>query len=196
MKWRKSSYSGQSGGNCVEVTDNDSRVLVRDTNDRTGPVLKLSPEAWRKFTKNLKNLRQFGDDEAPADHTGSCRGFRLPLRVAGPRQRSGRLRRNRPQKRRRRIEAAHPSPMKVCALPSFGVALRGRTTRQGRQLRVWRSSVRSFVRTPRAYARWGPEARTDGRGREPWPREARRCTDVASLLHCRCIAAALAHVLS
>ena len=29
--WRKSSYSGGSGGDCVEVRDDTGRVLVRDT---------------------------------------------------------------------------------------------------------------------------------------------------------------------
>ena len=55
MNWRKSSYSGQGGGNCVEVGDNDSRVLVRDTKDnRTGPVLRFSPAVWRKFADEVK----------------------------------------------------------------------------------------------------------------------------------------------
>jgi hypothetical protein len=33
LKWRAASYSSNGGGNCVEVADNDSRVLVRDTKD-------------------------------------------------------------------------------------------------------------------------------------------------------------------
>jgi hypothetical protein len=28
LHWRKSSYSGNGGGSCVEVADHDSRVLV------------------------------------------------------------------------------------------------------------------------------------------------------------------------
>ncbi len=54
MNWRKSSYSGQSGGNCVEVADHESRVLVRDTKDNQGPMLKFSPDAWRKFADQVK----------------------------------------------------------------------------------------------------------------------------------------------
>jgi hypothetical protein len=54
MKWRKSSYSGQSGGNCIEVADADSRVLVRDTKDRTGPTLRFTADAWRRFAKQVK----------------------------------------------------------------------------------------------------------------------------------------------
>ena len=54
MKWRKSSYSGQSGGNCVEVADRDSRVLVRDSKDSTGPMLAVSASAWKAFADQVK----------------------------------------------------------------------------------------------------------------------------------------------
>jgi hypothetical protein len=53
--WRKSSYSGNSGGNCVEVAGQASRVLVRDTADRTGPVLRFTGAAWRKFAGQLRS---------------------------------------------------------------------------------------------------------------------------------------------
>ena len=52
--WRKSSYSGGSGGDCVEVRDDTGRVLVRDTKDRTGPVLPFTPEAWQRFADRVK----------------------------------------------------------------------------------------------------------------------------------------------
>ena len=51
-RWRKSSYSG-NGGNCVEVGKADT-VIVRDTKDRTGPVLRFSPATWRRFTDQVK----------------------------------------------------------------------------------------------------------------------------------------------
>ena len=54
MNWRKSSYSGQSGGNCVEVADNGKRVMVRDTKDNQGPILRFSPAVWRKFAGEVK----------------------------------------------------------------------------------------------------------------------------------------------
>ena len=41
LNWRKASYSASNGG-CVEVADHSNRVLVRDTQDRTGPVLRFS----------------------------------------------------------------------------------------------------------------------------------------------------------
>ncbi len=54
LRWRKSSYSGNGGGNCVEVGDDTRRVLVRDTQDRTGPVLRFAPDAWRRFADQFK----------------------------------------------------------------------------------------------------------------------------------------------
>ena len=51
--WRKSSYSGNGGGNCVEVGQADG-VLVRDTTDRTGPVLTFSADAWQRFAATVK----------------------------------------------------------------------------------------------------------------------------------------------
>lgn len=54
MNFRKSSYSGQGGGNCVEVGDDESRVMVRDTQDKAGAVLRFSPDAWRRFASQVK----------------------------------------------------------------------------------------------------------------------------------------------
>ena len=34
--WRKSSYSGNNGGDCVEVGHQDTDVAVRDTKNREG----------------------------------------------------------------------------------------------------------------------------------------------------------------
>jgi hypothetical protein len=56
ISWRKSSYSGGQGGNCVEVADRDSRVLVRDTTDRQGPILRFTADAWKAFAKQLQSL--------------------------------------------------------------------------------------------------------------------------------------------
>ena len=50
--WVKSSYSG-SEANCVEVAVRD-HVAVRDTWDRTGPVLRFTPAACREFANHLK----------------------------------------------------------------------------------------------------------------------------------------------
>jgi hypothetical protein len=55
LNWRKSSYSGGNGGSCVEVADSTSRVLVRDTTDRTGPALAFSQQDWREFTRRIRS---------------------------------------------------------------------------------------------------------------------------------------------
>jgi hypothetical protein len=52
--WRTSSYTGNGGGNCVEVGDIPRVILVRDTKDRTGPALRFSPGAWRRFAELVK----------------------------------------------------------------------------------------------------------------------------------------------
>jgi hypothetical protein len=52
-EWRKSTYSGANGGDCVEVTSSDV-VMVRDTTDRRGAVLAVSMGAWQRFTASLK----------------------------------------------------------------------------------------------------------------------------------------------
>jgi hypothetical protein len=52
--WRKSSYSGDNGGACVEIASSAEAVLIRDTADRNGPVVILTAEAWRMFTTTVK----------------------------------------------------------------------------------------------------------------------------------------------
>lgn len=58
MNWRKTSYSGNGGENCVEVGDSARNVLVRDTKERNlgnaRTVLNVSPDAWAKFTRSLR----------------------------------------------------------------------------------------------------------------------------------------------
>ena len=50
--WRKSSYSGDNGGACVEVAAAEA-VVVRDTTDRGGPVIIFTADAWLAFTAAL-----------------------------------------------------------------------------------------------------------------------------------------------
>jgi hypothetical protein len=54
-RWRKSSYSGGSGGNCVEVATNlPGLVTVRDSKNPSAPALLLTPAQWRAFTATLR----------------------------------------------------------------------------------------------------------------------------------------------
>jgi Domain of unknown function (DUF397) len=57
MNWRKSTYSGANGGNCVEVGTTRNMILVRDTKDAEGPRLSVGTAAWKAFTDQLKKLR-------------------------------------------------------------------------------------------------------------------------------------------
>ncbi|MBQ0984890.1 DUF397 domain-containing protein [Streptomyces sp. F63] len=71
--WFKSSYSGDEGGDCLEVAysggrsmltpaqDNacsegatgPSAVHIRDSKHRSGPTLTIAPTAWAAFTASL-----------------------------------------------------------------------------------------------------------------------------------------------
>jgi len=51
--WRKSSYSGNNGGACIEVAAARA-VAVRDSKDPAGPVLAFCPQAWAAFTARVK----------------------------------------------------------------------------------------------------------------------------------------------
>jgi Domain of unknown function (DUF397) len=54
MSWRKSSYSGNGGGNCVEAGTGSGSILVRDTTDRDGGTLLFGAGAWERFTASLR----------------------------------------------------------------------------------------------------------------------------------------------
>jgi hypothetical protein len=52
--WRKSTYSGGNGGECVETASGNGAILVRDTADRGGVTLAVSAQAWTKFLKTVR----------------------------------------------------------------------------------------------------------------------------------------------
>jgi hypothetical protein len=53
-QWRKSSYSGGSGGNCVEVARNRPGIVaVRDSKDPHGPNLIFTPAEWDTSTAGV-----------------------------------------------------------------------------------------------------------------------------------------------
>lgn len=51
LTWVKSSYSAGNGGECVEVAARPDTVHVRDSKDKAGPKLMLSPQGWSAFVK-------------------------------------------------------------------------------------------------------------------------------------------------
>ena len=44
--WFKSSRSGANGASCVELSQDGDMIQVRDSKDRTGPVLTFTPAEW------------------------------------------------------------------------------------------------------------------------------------------------------
>ena len=49
-KWRKSSHSGSSGGDCVEIMMRASaEIAVRDSKDPDGPTLTFGRTPWNDF---------------------------------------------------------------------------------------------------------------------------------------------------
>jgi hypothetical protein len=52
--WRKSTHSGNNGGACVEVADAARGILVRDTTNRAGAVLAIPAGAWRALLADVR----------------------------------------------------------------------------------------------------------------------------------------------
>jgi len=54
MNWRKSSYSSDPNGECVEVATLPDGAAVRDSKDKSGPVLRFTADEWRTFLDGVK----------------------------------------------------------------------------------------------------------------------------------------------
>ncbi|MFD7581386.1 DUF397 domain-containing protein [Kitasatospora sp. NPDC059817] len=56
LTWRKSSYSGTNGGNCIEVAPGflPDAVPVRDSKDPRGPALVFPAVAWEAFVRAVR----------------------------------------------------------------------------------------------------------------------------------------------
>lgn len=54
-RWVKSSGSGPTGGNCVEVAALGGRVAIRDSRHPAGPALVFPVVAWDAFVAAAKN---------------------------------------------------------------------------------------------------------------------------------------------
>lgn len=53
--WHKSTFSNGSGGDCVEVATNlPDIVAVRDSKNRSGPELVVTPDTWTAFVQGIK----------------------------------------------------------------------------------------------------------------------------------------------
>nr|WP_184616143.1 DUF397 domain-containing protein [Sphaerisporangium krabiense] len=53
-QWRRSSFSGDEGGNCVEVASNlPGTRAVRDSKNPAGPALVVSSSAWTMFLTGI-----------------------------------------------------------------------------------------------------------------------------------------------
>ena len=54
VTWRTSSYSGNSGGQCVEVGNAAHLIAVRDSKDPDGARLVFGRGAWEAFAAKAK----------------------------------------------------------------------------------------------------------------------------------------------
>ncbi|MER5220497.1 DUF397 domain-containing protein [Streptomyces flaveus] len=52
--WCKSSHSGGSNGDCLEVTDGHTTVPVRDSKNPHGPALLIPACGWSSFVDAVK----------------------------------------------------------------------------------------------------------------------------------------------
>ncbi|WP_033306079.1 DUF397 domain-containing protein [Streptomyces iakyrus] len=50
MQWRKSSYSSDQGGQCLEVAETpEATIAIRDSKNPAGPILTLDPATFTTF---------------------------------------------------------------------------------------------------------------------------------------------------
>jgi len=52
--WRKSSYSGGGGNECVEVRIDGGRIAVRDSKDIRVPGLDVASNSWLALAEGLR----------------------------------------------------------------------------------------------------------------------------------------------
>lgn len=54
--WRKSSHSGGTGGECVELAAVPGHVLLRDSKDPDGPAITLDLAAARGLMSRVRRM--------------------------------------------------------------------------------------------------------------------------------------------
>jgi len=52
--WYRSSYCTGANSSCVEVAMDGTNMLVRDSKNPAGPVLRFSSEEWRAFVRGVQ----------------------------------------------------------------------------------------------------------------------------------------------
>ncbi|GGW46062.1 DUF397 domain-containing protein [Streptomyces caelestis] len=53
LAWFKSSYSGSSGDDCVEVAVTEQVIFVRDSKDVMRPHFSMDPAGWARFMQHV-----------------------------------------------------------------------------------------------------------------------------------------------
>jgi hypothetical protein len=56
LQWRKARRSVNNGA-CVEVAPVSGQILIRDSTDRNGPVMRYSERSWYMFVAGAKTGR-------------------------------------------------------------------------------------------------------------------------------------------
>jgi hypothetical protein len=54
LRWRTARRSAGNGA-CVEVAPAAGTILIRDSKDREGPVVRYSSDSWQAFLRAAKN---------------------------------------------------------------------------------------------------------------------------------------------
>jgi hypothetical protein len=54
LRWRKSSFSGNGGGSCVEVASGAASIHVRDTKSRERGFITVTSATWQTFMDEIK----------------------------------------------------------------------------------------------------------------------------------------------
>jgi hypothetical protein len=55
VRWRKSSRSGQEGGQCVEVADHSAAIAIRDSKNPDGPMLSFYRTEFKGLLDQVKS---------------------------------------------------------------------------------------------------------------------------------------------
>ncbi|MGW0839017.1 DUF397 domain-containing protein [Streptomyces sp. NPDC002787] len=63
LTWRESSYSSDQGGECVEIAESShSTIAIRDSKNPAGPHLTLGPAAFSAFVTWSGSVQQTRPD--------------------------------------------------------------------------------------------------------------------------------------